>query len=96
VTADHILHDERAEHAALLSHEREATDKDLSHERARSDHALAKRDDFMGIVSHDLRNMLTAILRVSVLIEKEVSFEPRASPYPFRRTPSNAGIQHVS
>jgi len=71
-TADHVLQDERAEHAALLSHERNETDKDLSEERARSDSALGQRDDFMGIVSHDLLNMLNAVVGVSALIEKEV------------------------
>ena len=71
--ADQVLQDERAEHAALLSHERSETDKDLSEERAQSDSALGKRDDFMGIVSHDLLNMLNAVVGVSALIEKEVS-----------------------
>ena len=54
VTADRRLHRERAQHVTLLSEERQATDHDLSHERARADEALAMRDDFMGIVSHDL------------------------------------------
>jgi signal transduction histidine kinase len=73
LTADQILEGERAGHAALLSRERSETDKDLSHERARSDSELGKRDDFMGIVSHDLLNMLNAVVGVSVLIETEVS-----------------------
>ena len=30
-------------------------------ERARSDEALAHRDDFLGIISHDLRNLLGAV-----------------------------------
>jgi signal transduction histidine kinase len=75
VAADDVLRDERAEHVALLSHERETTDSDLSHERSRADHALAVRDEFMGIVSHDLLNMLNAIVVASALIEKEVSYE---------------------
>jgi signal transduction histidine kinase len=75
VTADHILHDERAEHHTLLSHERAETDKGLSDERARSDYALAKRDDFLVIVSHDLLNILEAIVGVSELIETDVSQE---------------------
>jgi signal transduction histidine kinase len=74
-TADHVLHDERSEHVTLLSHERQATDHDLSQERARSDKALAMRDDFMGIVSHDLLNLLNAMVGVSSLIEKEVAEE---------------------
>ena len=75
VTADHILQDERAEHHSLLSHEREETDKGLSDERTRSDHVLAKRDDFLVIVSHDLLNILEAIVGVSELIEADVSQE---------------------
>jgi len=78
VTADHILHDERAEHHALQSHEREETDKDLSDERARSDHARANRDDFLVNVSHDLLNILEAIVGVSELIETEASQENHA------------------
>jgi signal transduction histidine kinase len=75
VIADGVLRDERAVHIALLSDEREATDQDLSHERARSDKALAMRDEFMGIVSHDLLNLLNAMVGVSSLIEKEVAEE---------------------
>jgi signal transduction histidine kinase len=73
LTADDVLRDERAEHVSLLSHEREATDHDLSHERARADKALTMRDEFMGIVSHDLLNLLNAMVGVSSLIEKEVA-----------------------
>jgi len=75
VTADHVLHRERSEHVTLLSQERQATHHDLSHERARSDKALAMRDDFMGIVSHDLLNLLNAMVGMSSLIEKEVAEE---------------------
>ena len=75
VTADHILHRERSEHVTLLSRERHATDQDLSHERERSDKALAMRDDFMGIVSHDLLNLLNAMVGMSSLIELEVGRE---------------------
>jgi signal transduction histidine kinase len=65
LTADHVLHRERSEHVALLSQERQATDHDLSHERARSDKSLALRDEFMGIVSHDLLNLLNAMVGIS-------------------------------
>jgi signal transduction histidine kinase len=75
VTADHVLHRERSQHVTLLSQERLATDHDLFHERARSDKALAMRDDFMGIVSHDLLNLLNATVGISSLIEKEVAEE---------------------
>jgi K+-sensing histidine kinase KdpD len=60
--ADETLREERAEHVAHLSQEREATDKDLSNERARSDDALATRDELLGVVSHDLRDMLNAMV----------------------------------
>jgi signal transduction histidine kinase len=73
VTADHVLEVERSDNAMLLSQERQATDRDLSHERARSDNALAMRDDFMGIVSHDLLNLLNAMVSMSSLIEMEVT-----------------------
>jgi signal transduction histidine kinase len=78
VTADHQLDRERSRHATLLSEERQATDHDLSHERRRSDKALAMRDDFMGIVSHDLLNLLNAIVGISSLIEMEVAQEDHA------------------
>src|SRR5688500_16028467 len=44
--------------AALPPLEREATDRCLLTERARADDALANRDDILGMVSHDLRNLL--------------------------------------
>lgn len=69
--ADESLRAERAEHVTLLSVERGETDKDLLSERARSDEALATRDAFLGIVSHDLRNMLTGIVGFTALIAKE-------------------------
>ena len=72
VTADHVLRRD-LQHVSLLSEEREATDHDLSHERARSDKALTMRDDFMGIVSHDLLNLLNAMVGMSLLIEREVA-----------------------
>jgi signal transduction histidine kinase len=48
--------------ATVLAFEREKTDLDLLTERARSDNALANRDDFLGMVSHDLRNLLNGIV----------------------------------
>jgi signal transduction histidine kinase len=68
--ADEAVRAERAEQIALLSTERLETDKDLLSERARSDDAVATRDDFLGIVSHDLRNMLSTMVGFAALIEK--------------------------
>lgn len=48
--------------AALLVHERALTDADLLTERARSDADVAHRDDFLGMVAHDIRNLLHAVV----------------------------------
>ncbi|MGZ9005562.1 MAG: histidine kinase dimerization/phospho-acceptor domain-containing protein [Burkholderiales bacterium] len=42
-------------------------------ERVRSDDALSHRDDFMGIVSHDLRNLLGAVAGNATLLLKQAS-----------------------
>jgi signal transduction histidine kinase len=64
--ADEILRGERQRRvralSSLLAFERDRTDLDLLTERARSDDALANRDDFLGMVSHDLRNLLNGIV----------------------------------
>ncbi|XYH93639.1 ATP-binding protein [Sorangium sp. So ce1128] len=64
--ADENLRRERAAHARVLSRllplERDKTDRHLLTERARSDDAVSHRDDFLGIVSHDLRNLLSGIV----------------------------------
>jgi signal transduction histidine kinase len=86
--ADRVLHGERATADArlrrqreegsdaladLLPLERERTDRDLLTERARSDEELANRDDFLAIVSHDLRNLLAGIVLSSSLLSKRAS-----------------------
>lgn len=75
--ADQILRRARKEQAqtlaALLPLEREATDRFLLTERERSDDALANRDDFMGIVSHDLRNLLGGIAMNAGLVAKQAA-----------------------
>jgi len=68
---DESLREERVEHSVLLAVEREETDKDLLSERVRSDEALTTRDDFMGIVSHELRNMLGVIIGFASMLERE-------------------------
>jgi signal transduction histidine kinase len=73
--ADELLREERAERAHLLSIGRDDTDKDLLYERARSDDLIATRDEFLGTVSHDLRNMLHAMVGSTALIATEVSRE---------------------
>lgn len=64
--ADEVLRRDREQRARVLSKllplERDKTDLHLLTERARSDDALSHRDDFLGIVSHDLRNLLSGIV----------------------------------
>lgn len=71
--ADEILRAERAEVLAVLAVERDETDKDLSDERARSDDALATRDAFLGVVSHDLRGMLSSVVAYAALIARDAT-----------------------
>ncbi|MHB1846025.1 MAG: sensor histidine kinase [Deltaproteobacteria bacterium] len=47
--------------ARILRFEREQTDERLLIERARADASVAARDDFMSLVSHDLRTLLGGI-----------------------------------
>jgi signal transduction histidine kinase len=70
--ADEKLRMEREDLAAAVAREREETDKDLSTERARADVDLATRDEFLGIVSHDLRNILHTVVGFAELIGQEV------------------------
>jgi signal transduction histidine kinase len=70
--ADEMLRVERAEHGVLLSIGREETDRDLLSERARSDDALAMRDEFLGVVSHELRNLLNNMILFAQLIAEGV------------------------
>jgi signal transduction histidine kinase len=84
VQEDAVLQRERATSDAKLQEEREArkraladllrlerakTDEHLLIERVRSDDALAARDDFLGMVSHDLRTLLGGIaMRAAMLV----------------------------
>jgi signal transduction histidine kinase len=79
-SADDALQLERIETALVLKRllpvEREQTDKFLQTERVRSDAALANRDDFLGVVSHDLRNLLGSIVMSSAVIAKTTDDSP--------------------
>jgi signal transduction histidine kinase len=68
-TADETLRREREETArvlrSLIPLERENTDRHLLTERALWDDAVANRDGFLGIVSHDLRGLLGGIVNTA-------------------------------
>ncbi len=71
--ADESLRAERDAGAALtrlLPLERAKTDRYLLTERARSDVALSNRDDFLGIVTHDLRDLLGGIVTSAALLSR--------------------------
>lgn len=73
--ADDVVREERSEQVAQLATERSVTDKDLVQERERADDALATRDEFLAIVSHDLRNLLNTVLGFAGLIATEAARE---------------------
>jgi signal transduction histidine kinase len=74
--ADRNVRRERDARAHLLTRllplERDATDQYLLTERARSDDALATRDDFLGMVSHDLRDLLNGIVVSSQFLAQKL------------------------
>jgi signal transduction histidine kinase len=96
-SADETLRVERAEHV-LISAERQATDKNLSHERARSDGAVTARDAFLGIVSHDLRNLLGGMVGFASLIAKSMSrdtYDAQVVEYAQRITRTGARMNRL-
>ncbi|MEX0917905.1 MAG: HAMP domain-containing sensor histidine kinase [Candidatus Paceibacterota bacterium] len=81
VADENIVHERaQVDHALqrLLPLEREATDRTLLTERARSDAALENRDDLLGVVCHDLRDLLGGIVLNTELLTKEVDSEEEA------------------
>lgn len=83
-SADDVLQYERAETARILTRllplERAQTDKTLLVERARSDAALSNRDNFLGLASHDLRDLLAGIALSASVIEKRAAYEDQGAP----------------
>jgi len=59
-----------------MAKERAATDQTLQLERRCDDGAVATRDELLGIVSHDLRNMLNGIVGFANLIELDAHDDP--------------------
>jgi signal transduction histidine kinase len=69
--ADAQIHSERiASRARLFPLERDKTDLYLQTERARADAALSNRDDFLGMVSHDLRDLLQGVVMSAGMISE--------------------------
>src|SRR5688572_19189194 len=72
--ADVTLRQERADYARSLRKflplERESTDRFLRSERMHSDDALVNRDDFLAIVTHDLRDLIGTIAMSAGVISK--------------------------
>jgi signal transduction histidine kinase len=67
-----VERDERAKALReLLRLERVATDQHLLIERAHADEALLSRDEFMGIVAHDLRTLLGGIALHAAMLVKD-------------------------
>ena len=70
--ADETLRREREASARVLARliplKRDKADQRLQTERARADDALANRDDFLGTVTHDLRDLLAGIALSAHLI----------------------------
>ena len=81
--ADDTLELERAETARILARllprEREQTDHHLHAERVQSDGALANRDDFLGVVAHDLRDLLGGVVMSAAVIAEVVGTTEHAA-----------------
>jgi signal transduction histidine kinase len=81
--ADETLRREREGHARALNTflplERESTDRFLRSERMHSDDALVNRDDFLAIVTHDLRDLLGGIVMSASVISKSERQEANGS-----------------
>ncbi len=89
IVAEGRLRIERSKHeralSALLHLEREATDEGLLLERARADEIVATRDDFLAIVSHDLKNILGNIALSAELLDDVGNQATRAHTDRIRR-----------
>jgi len=80
--ADEALRRARAASLArLIPFERDKTDLYLLTERARSDASVAHRDDFLGMVSHDLRNLLSGIFGNAAFLVADAQESDRGEPW---------------
>src|SRR5687767_12314489 len=90
--ADETVRREREDHARSLKKflplERESTDRFLRSERMHADHALVNRDDFLAMVTHDLRDLLGGIVVSASVIE-------RSAPQPADGSDTLAETQRI-
>jgi signal transduction histidine kinase len=95
--ADQNLALEREQNArdlmALLPFERQQTDRSLLTERIRSDDALNNRDDFLGMVSHDLRDLLGGIVTAAAVLQRTAVVGEPGDP---ARTSAMRILRHAS
>jgi signal transduction histidine kinase len=61
-------------------------------ERARSHDAFATRGEFLGIVSHDLRNMLNSVVVFATLVAEGVARENHVEPVRANALPFSAPL----
>jgi signal transduction histidine kinase len=88
---DQLQHerDERDEALAkLLRLEREETDSKLLTERDRADQALFTRDEFLGMVSHDLRSLLGGIAMNAAQLANDAGVQGAQGDKTLRRAES--------
>lgn len=75
--ADEVLRHSREDQAQILADlrplEREQTDRDLLTERGHADDQLTNRDDFLGMVTHDLRSLLCGVVLEASQLSKSAT-----------------------
>jgi signal transduction histidine kinase len=78
--ADTALETERVQRqialASLLVDERLETDARLRLERARADETLTHRDDFLAMLSHDMRTLLGSVALSAEALKRQVQHDP--------------------
>ncbi len=101
-TADATLDTERMQRevafARLLAGERQETDARLLVERIHADESLIARDDFLAIVSHDLRSLLGAVALNAATISRQASADPtlaKTTRYADNITRTTAQMTHL-
>ncbi|HEU0032130.1 MAG TPA: HAMP domain-containing sensor histidine kinase [Kofleriaceae bacterium] len=90
--ADRQLESERTNRQQLIANlllaEREATDTNLRSERSIADDAISARDDFLAMVSHDLRTLVHGIALNAALVVQDAPPDSAAGGRIIRRADS--------